>query len=73
MRTAATRWAAVRVLVAPVGSEAAAVGGRGGGGCVSPTHNAGRSAPAGAQRPWSGLMYVSDVEKGVPEARGGRV
>jgi len=68
MRTAATKWAAVRVLVAAVGSETAVVGGvwERSGGCVPPTHNAGRAALSGAPRPWSGLMYVFDVGKGVP-------
>jgi len=51
MRRLATRWAAVRVLVAPCVNEAVVVGGGegggggggGGGGCVPPTHRA--SAP----------------------------
>ena len=38
MRTAATRWAAARVLVAAVGSETVLVGGGGRGGVVRPTY-----------------------------------
>jgi len=69
-----TRWAVVRVLAAPVGYEAVEVGGGGGGGGGGgPPPNRGGGAPAGAPCPWSGLMFVSDVGKGVPEARGGRV
>jgi len=78
MWTAASRWAAGRVLVGPVGSEAVVLGGGGGGGGGVPLpRNVGRAAPTGAPRPWSGLMYVSGVGKGVqckgPEASGGRV
>jgi len=74
MGTAATRWAAVRVLVAPLGDDTAVAGGGGGGaGGVPPTHNPGRAAPAGAPRPWAGLMSFCDDGKGVPEARGDRV
>jgi len=73
MGTVATRWAAVRMLVAPVGDESVVAVGGPGWGFVPPIHHAGRAAPAGATRPWSVLMSFCDVGNGVPEARGDRV
>jgi len=43
------------------------------GGCVPPPRNAGRAAPAGAPRAWSGLLSLCDVVKGELEETGDRV